>query len=173
MVKRRQPHGMTLVEVLVALLVATAALLGSLAMVFSVTTGAGFSRHATEAQALAQSRLEQLQSLKGVTGVVPMNPPDTGPPPPAVPVFVVEAAGQFGAITNPLDATGATNNLATGPNGGGIFNRRVAWQTVQDPYGQRRVISVNVWWNELTPNQNGTIGSPGYHEVTMAGVRLP
>ena len=54
---------MTLIEVMVALLVTTIALLGALATVGITVRGAAFSRSATEASVLVQSKLEQWVSL--------------------------------------------------------------------------------------------------------------
>ena len=54
---------MTLIEVMIALLVTTIALLGALATVGMTVRGANFSRNTTEASALVQSQLESLVSL--------------------------------------------------------------------------------------------------------------
>lgn len=69
---------MTLVEVMIALLVTTVALLGALATVGVSIRGSSFSRNATEASVLAQSKLEQLVSLPaGTTGTLPANSTET------------------------------------------------------------------------------------------------
>jgi hypothetical protein len=163
---------MTMVEVLVALLVATVGLLGGLAMIGSLLSGSGFSRHAGEAQVLAQSRLEQLQSLIGVTAVAPVNPADTGSYP-GTPVFVPEVSGTLGGITGALDSTGV-HNTAAALN---LFYREVAWQTYPDPGTSqpRRIITVRVCWSESTPITACVSSGPpsGYHEIQVAGVRIP
>ena len=60
--RRRAARGLTLIEVMVALLVTTIALLGALATVGITVRGANFSRNATEASMLVQSEA-------GVAGV--------------------------------------------------------------------------------------------------------
>jgi len=173
----RRTRGMTMIEVLVALLVATVGLLGGLAMIGSLISGSAYSRHASEAQVLAQTRLEQLQSLTGVTA--PPNalvPADTGPATPAAPVFVGEQLNVQGGVTQPIDVNGTANNPAAAMK---MFWREVAWQTNVDMAVTlpRRVITVKVCWSEgqvLTASCN-TFASPpsGYHEVIVSGVRLP
>jgi Tfp pilus assembly protein PilV len=144
---------MTLIEVMISLLVAVVGLLGSLAMVSSVMNATAFSRRASEATVLAQARLEELQSLTGVTAVVGAgNPLDTA--------FVAETAGVNGAIANPLDSTGHTN---ANPSFG-LYTRMVSWGTVTDTAGLRRSISVQVSWTETDGRT---------HQVVVSGVRIP
>ena len=57
--RRRRVAGMTLVEVLIALLVTTVGLLGALAMIGTIVRGSVMSRQMTEANLLAQSVIEQ------------------------------------------------------------------------------------------------------------------
>ena len=66
-------RGMTLIEVMIALVVTTVGLLGALAMVGSLYVGSTFNRNATEALTLAQSKIEQINSQQ----VTLANPPDT------------------------------------------------------------------------------------------------
>lgn len=76
--RRRRVRGLTLIEVMVALLVTTIALLGALATVGITVRGANFSRSATEASILAQSALEaNVSLLTGATGTLPPNTSET------------------------------------------------------------------------------------------------
>ena len=101
MVKRtnraRRARGLTLIEVMIALLVTTIALLGALATVGITVRGANFSRTATEASVLAQSKLEQIVSM--TPGTSPWTPP----------AMITEP---------PQDANGYP---------GGIFTRKTWW----------------------------------------------
>ncbi|HEX9103026.1 MAG TPA: prepilin-type N-terminal cleavage/methylation domain-containing protein [Polyangia bacterium] len=76
--RRRRARGLTLIEVMVALLVTTIALLGALATVGITVRGANFSRNATEASVLVQSKLESLVSLPAGTsgGALPTVTPE-------------------------------------------------------------------------------------------------
>jgi len=76
----RRARGLTLIEVMVALLVTTVALLGALATVGVTVRGANFSRNTTEASVLAQAKLESLVSLPQGTsgGTLPSNSTETG-----------------------------------------------------------------------------------------------
>jgi prepilin-type N-terminal cleavage/methylation domain-containing protein len=57
-------RGMSLIEVMVALLVSAIGLFGALALIGTLLKGGDFSRRMTEASVLAQLRLEELVSLK-------------------------------------------------------------------------------------------------------------
>jgi prepilin-type N-terminal cleavage/methylation domain-containing protein len=174
-------RGMTLIEVLVAMLIATVGLLGGLAMIGSVMGGGANARHASEAQVLAQSRLEQLQSLAGVSAVLDTGTYSFTTP---VPVFAKEVVGDgTGGSAQPMDATGISNTSNTNLN---IFIREVSWQSYTDPsitgpFALRRLITVRVCWFDgvvgigtgLTCNPVGTSPPSGYHEIIVAGVRLP
>lgn len=65
-VSRRQ-HGLTLTEVMVALLIATIGMTGALAMLGTMVGSSNFSRSATEASTLVQTRIEEIQSYSAVT----------------------------------------------------------------------------------------------------------
>jgi len=108
--------GMTLVEVMVALLISTVGLLGALALVGVSTQGAAFSRAATEASVLAQSKLEAEVARVGVTMSSPANATTT------------EAS---------LDALGTAS--ATG-----AYTRATTWGASTD--GLRRRVTVDVSW---------------------------
>lgn len=123
--RRRQRHrarGLTLIEVMVALLVTTIALLGALATVGITVRGANFSRSATEASVLAQSKLESLVSLPtGTTG------------------GALPAAGS--PETN-LDANG--NVTATG-----VYTRTTSWSQTTT---QRKVVVDVSWPDAIYPS---------------------
>jgi prepilin-type N-terminal cleavage/methylation domain-containing protein len=73
----RRARGMTMVEVLVALLVATIGLVGALAMASSMFVSTSNSRQFTEATALAQWKLEEQLLIPGsAAGVWGVNVPD-------------------------------------------------------------------------------------------------
>lgn len=127
--RRQRAAGMTLIEVMVALLVATVGLLGALAMLGSVIGGASFSRRVTEASVLAQSKLEMEQGRTGITVVAPMNPPNSSPGQPF--------------STETLDPSGQAN-------GSGVYTRNTFWSTSTD--GQRRGITVVVTWLDGSAN---------------------
>jgi prepilin-type N-terminal cleavage/methylation domain-containing protein len=117
---RTRARGMTLIEVMVALVVTTVGILGALAMISSLFVGATFNRNATEAMTLAQSTIEQVDSQ-----IITMSSPADGP-----------AAAETG-----LDAYGVTGS---GPTN--IFTRQLTWGTTLD--NQRRSVNVVVSWND-------------------------
>ena len=59
-----RPHerGFTMIEVMIAMLLTAIAIIGILALFMSQTKASGFSRHATEATALCEDKLEQLRT---------------------------------------------------------------------------------------------------------------
>ena len=117
--RRRGARGLTLIEVMVALLVTTIALLGALATVGITVRGANFSRSATEASILAQSKLEtKVSLLTGATGTLPAPEIET------------------------LDANGAVVIAGTA----GAYTRTTAWTASTD--GLRRVCTVTVTWTD-------------------------
>jgi prepilin-type N-terminal cleavage/methylation domain-containing protein len=91
-------RGMTLIEVLVALAVSSVALLGALALLGVMFQGGTFARNTSEASVLAQSHVEDLVSLSGVTLASP------------APSTVVDTVDAFG-------------NLA----GGATYTRTTTW----------------------------------------------
>jgi len=118
MVKRTNRHrrarGLTLIEVMIALLITTIALLGALATVGMTVRGANFSRTATEASVLAQSKLEQLVSLpQGTVGTLPA-----------------------GSTETTLDGNG--NTVANG-----IFTRIVTWTASTDTLRRTCTVEVD------------------------------
>jgi prepilin-type N-terminal cleavage/methylation domain-containing protein len=122
---RRRSRGMTLVEVMVALLVATVGLLGGLAMIGALMNGTSFSRHQSEAAVLAQSKLEELQST-------------------ATASFPLDGTYTDGGNNALLDANGHVNTDARY----GIYTRTVTWLTQSDPVGTRKLITVLVSWEQ-------------------------
>lgn len=117
--RRRPARGLTLIEVMVALLVTTVALLGALATVGITVRGANFSRNATEASVLAQSKLEELVSLPaGTSGG-------------ALPPSTIESG------STAIDANG---NSGTG----GIYSRTTTWTQT----AMQRTVAVTVSWTD-------------------------
>jgi prepilin-type N-terminal cleavage/methylation domain-containing protein len=116
MVRQR---GMTLIEVMIALVVTTVGLLGALAMVGSLYVGSTFNRNVTEALTLAQTQIEQINSRQ-----ITMSVPVDGPPP---------------ETTETLDALG--NAVA-----GGMFTRTTTWGT--NAAQQTRRVTVAVSWTD-------------------------
>lgn len=117
--RRRRARGMTLIEVMVALLITTVALLGALAIIGVTVHGATFSRNASEASVLAQSKLEQVVSLPAGT--------TSG----ALPATTVETK---------LDANGNTGGNT------GIYTRQTVWSKSSDSL--RRQVTVTVTWTD-------------------------
>ena len=126
---------MTLIEVMVALLVTTVALLGALATVGATIRGSNYSRNATEASVLVQSRLEAMISMPAST-VTSSSPAD----------------GVYSTETT-LDANGRTNTT------NGVFTRVTTWSTINDTTGLRRVVSVTVSWNDGMGSPHSVSGS--------------
>lgn len=63
----RNQRGLTLTEVMVALLIATIGMTGALAMLGTMVGSSNFSRSATEASTLVQTRIEEIQSYSSAT----------------------------------------------------------------------------------------------------------
>ncbi|HEY1587874.1 MAG TPA: prepilin-type N-terminal cleavage/methylation domain-containing protein [Polyangia bacterium] len=128
--RRRRARGLTLIEVMIALLVTTIALLGALATVGITVRGANFSRNATEASVLVQTKLESLVSLP------------QGPSGGALPVTVSPE------LT--LDANGLT--VPTG-----IYTRTTKWTQTASP--AQRTCTVTVSWTDLTGSSHAVTAS--------------
>jgi Tfp pilus assembly protein PilV len=128
--RRRRARGLTLIEVMIALLVTTIALLGALATVGITVRGANFSRNATEASVLVQAKLETLVSLpQGTSG------------------------GALPATVTPettLDANG--NSVPTG-----IYTRTTKWTQTTSP--AQRICTVTVSWTDLTGSSHSVTAS--------------
>jgi prepilin-type N-terminal cleavage/methylation domain-containing protein len=116
---RRRARGFTLIEVLIALLVATVGLLGALALTGVLVRGAVYARNLSEASQLAQSKLEELVLVK------PM-PID----------------GTTADPNNPMNAFGVKGAESA------LYTRAWTWSTYvdADTTGTRRVILVTVSW---------------------------
>jgi type II secretory pathway pseudopilin PulG len=140
---RRKGAGMTLIEVLVALLLATIALLGALALLLTSTRGGAFARNMTEASILAQSKLEERVTMTGVTTTTsPLVPPNGAE-----------------TVETTLNALGKVDTAA------GIFTRTTTWGLVTAPDGSlRRSITVTVAWLDAAGKG---------HAVTAARDRAP
>jgi prepilin-type N-terminal cleavage/methylation domain-containing protein len=114
--RARKSRGMTLVEVMMAMVVTLVALMGALATVGMLIRGSAFSRSVTEASALAQSQLEALVSLPTVTASSPANATTT---------------------ETQLDGNGMVNSTS------GLYTRATTWSTSPDGL---RVVTVTVSW---------------------------
>jgi len=122
-------RGMTLVEVLVSLAIAQVGVLGTLALVTTTIVGSTFSRNLGDATRLAQSRLEALDSLAGVT------------------------------LTNPHDGTTveAPMNGFGVPDPAGPYSRTTTWSVTSD--GLRRHIDVVVSWTDVRGRSHSATSS--------------
>jgi hypothetical protein len=115
---------MTLIEVMVALLIATVGLLGALAMLGSLIQGASFSRDMTEASSLVQTKIEELNALTITTS----NPPD--------------GAGATSPET--LDALGNPSGIGNGP---WPYSRSWTWSTDVTDFRHRSVLVTVSWFD--------------------------
>jgi len=131
--RTRRARGLTLIEVMVALLVTTVALLGALATVGVTVRGANFSRNATEASVLVQSKLESLVSLPTGTsgGSLPSPPSQTE--------------------TN-LDANGNIDTVT----GTGIYTRTTQWSQTTT---QRTVVVIVSWPDPIIPTKSHQVSA--------------
>jgi prepilin-type N-terminal cleavage/methylation domain-containing protein len=116
--RQRRARGMTLVEVMIALVVTTVASAPSSATVGATIRGTSFSRNASEASALAQSQLEAAVSLPTVSASSPVDGTRT--------------------VESQLDGAGLVNPTL------GAYTRTTSWSTTAD--GLRRVVTVTVGW---------------------------
>jgi prepilin-type N-terminal cleavage/methylation domain-containing protein len=102
-------RGMSLIEVMVALLVSAIGLFGALALIGTLLKGGDFSRRMTEASVLAQYKLEELVSLKYscITSSVTCTPPGISFPsvgtndcttPPTIPGTANETLDSLGKV---------------------------------------------------------------------------
>ncbi len=114
--RRRGPRGMTMMEVMMAIIVATIGLLGSLAMMSLLYRTSTYSRNLTEAMSLVQSKLELEVTRGGLTLTSPASGTTT---------------------ESPMTALGDTT-------GGGpyLFTRATTWSVSTD--GKRRKVAVTV-----------------------------
>lgn len=114
----RRTRGMTIVEVLVSLMIAQVGVLGTLALVSTATAGGTYSRNLGDATRLAQSKVEALDSLAGVT------------------------------LTNPHDGTTveAPMNGFGVADAAGPYTRTTTWSVTAD--GLRRHVDVIVSWSD-------------------------
>lgn len=74
---RRAQAGFTMIEIMVALLLASLAILGLTALFTTSAATTGDARHVTEATALAQDKLEELRTETPVAGSETVDPTGT------------------------------------------------------------------------------------------------
>jgi Tfp pilus assembly protein PilV len=140
---------MGLIEVMIALLISTVGLFGTLALLGTLMKGGDFSRHITEASVLAQHKIEELVLVP--VSLSPVTPADNaGCPTPTV-------AQQTADANNPLTPLGL-NSATTGS-----YTRTWSWCPSTD--GTRRHITVTVSWKD---NVTGTL-----HSVVATRDRTP
>jgi Tfp pilus assembly protein PilV len=130
MVKRRGPRGFTLVEVMMAMLIAMVGLLGLLAITLVMGRGSMYTRNLSEASLLVQTKIEEIQSQANVT-VAPATPPN-------------------GATVEVLDNLGRVVS-------GGQFTRTTTWSVSTD--GLRRVIDVTVSFQDASGTTRSVMAS--------------
>jgi prepilin-type N-terminal cleavage/methylation domain-containing protein len=122
-------RGLTLLEVLIALFVATIGLLSLSSMQISAIRGNGLSRECTQATFLAQSILERIKDGNGVAdgtfGFIDMSGTDAG--------IIIDSGAKDG-----IDGRG---------DRGGPF--KVQWQVASNTAWSRK-ISVNVSWSSIS-----------------------
>ena len=141
--RHRRARGLTLIEVMVALLVTTIALLGALATVGVTVRGANFSRMATEASVLVQSKLEELVSTSAVN-VTASTPADNT------------------TITEPcLDANGIAPivTCSAGALAAYPYQRETKWGTTTTPDTGRRTVQVTVSWTDGNGNPHQVVAT--------------
>jgi Tfp pilus assembly protein PilV len=63
----RSERGFTMVEVMIAILLTAIAVIGIMALFMTETRAASYSRHSTEASALAADKLEKLRTMSAPT----------------------------------------------------------------------------------------------------------
>ncbi len=139
----RRARGLTLIEVMVALLVTTIALLGALATVGVTVRGANFSRMATEASVLVQSKLEQMVSYTAST--VTASTPVDGT-----------------TITEPcLDANGTAPAVSctAGQLAAYPYQRVTVWGTTTAPDAGRRTLTTTVSWTDANGNPHSVVAT--------------
>jgi prepilin-type N-terminal cleavage/methylation domain-containing protein len=73
MTDRRTERGFTMVEVMIAILLTAIAVVGIMALFMTETRASSYSRHSTEATALAADKLEKLRTMS-----LPVGGSDTG-----------------------------------------------------------------------------------------------
>jgi prepilin-type N-terminal cleavage/methylation domain-containing protein len=139
-------RGMTLIEVMVALVVSIIGLFGTLAVITTTFKGSDFSRRTTEASVLVQDKLESLMATQ-VTLTSPANNA-TGCPTPTYAQGLVDSTS--------LNGLGQVT--ATPP----IYARYYAWCTTAD--GLRRRVTVWVTWTDASNRA---------HVVTASRDRTP
>jgi prepilin-type N-terminal cleavage/methylation domain-containing protein len=127
-------RGMTLIEVMIALVITTVGLLGALAMIGSLYVGSTFNRNVTEALTLAQSKIEQVNSQK----VTMASPADGDEPPETLDALGnASATGMFTRTTTwsprPAQQTRIVTVVVSWPNSSGPLPHKVTLQVERIP----------------------------------------
>ena len=130
-------RGMSLIEVMVALLVSAIGLFGTLALLGTILKGGDFSRRLTEASVLAQYKLEELEVMQPpFPADNPNCPTPTSPTLIPLPTVTTQDATPVNPLGQPIP-----------PGTGMPYTRWWAWCTSIDGLG-RRVVYVTVQWND-------------------------
>jgi Tfp pilus assembly protein PilV len=142
MVARERESGMTLLEVMVALVVSTIGIFGMLALLGLVMKGGDYSRRITEASVLAQYKLEELVVLPWAS----MAPLDAATCPSA------PASTAFQETT--------INALGGAPTGSQpTYGRGWQWCTITAAPARRRVVVAVTWIDNTTGATHQVVAS--------------
>jgi len=137
----RRPHrarsGFTLLEVSIAIVVFAIGMLGLSAMQLHAMRSGGSGRHATQAAAIAQSQLEQLERLRWT-----------------------DLTTTAGAFTAPA----TVSNLVQAATNESEMAYQMAWRVADVQAGWTRSIDVRVTWDEpRRPNRSVVLSSLRYN----------
>ena len=133
----RSRGGFTLLEVSIAIGVFAIGMLGLSAMQLHALRGGGSGRHATQAAAIAQSQMEQLDRLRWT-----------------------DLTTTAGAFTVPV----TVNNLVQGDTPESEMSYAVSWRIADVKPGWTRSIDVRVTWDEpKRPNRSVVLSSLRYN----------
>jgi len=146
-VDTRSQRGMTLIEVMVALIVASIGLLGTLALMGTIVRGGDYSRRVTEASVLLQYKLEEY-TIKPY-----LNLPGDG-----------TLCSPAGTVLPDADTVNALAQSPAGLQPGQAYTRTTYVCTFTDATGTRRRVTTTVSW---TDNFNRP------HSITASRERVP
>ena len=136
-IARRSRGGFTLLEVSIAIGVFAIGMLGLSAMQLHALRSGGSGRHATQAAAIAQSQMEQLDRLRWT-----------------------DLAPTAGAFTAPV----TVSNLVQAATPESEMSYAVSWRIADVQLGWTRSIDVRVTWDEpKRPNRSVVLSSLRYN----------